>query len=316
MIPDPYIERILTSYQKQRVTDETMILATGRDGTNTKVTRNSYSIALGRGGCADASWKCANHATQYVVDSITQMFRNYIGEWSVITNGFRSDMCHNVILDIAGEAEPEKFVLTGAHLDSRNTGSGPTATDIAPGADDNGSGSAVHLELARVIAENNVRFAYSVRLMWFCGEEQGLIGSAALARAYASEGLDVQAMFNMDMIGYTNPPNGVTLSFMTGAATPWLSTSCKEISRTYLPTLAVADTQACCSDQQSFYNAGFPAAGIFETPTRSVVYPQYHRIGDQWNNGLINYDQIWQFGRAISACILEYAVPLPPGKTA
>jgi len=311
MVPDPYIEKLLTTYLKQRVIDETKTLSTGRDGTNEKITRNSYSIAVGRAGCADSTWKCANHATQYVVDSINEMFRNYPGEWSVTTNGFRADMCHNVVLDVAGFAEPEKFVLTGAHLDSRNTGSGPTATGIAPGADDNGSGSAVHLVLARLIAENTVRFAYSVRLMWFCGEEQGLIGSNALARAYAAEGLDVQAMFNMDMIGYTNPPSGVTLSFMTGAATPWLSASCKEISRTYLPNLAVADTQACCSDQQSFYNAGFPAAGIFETPTRSVVYPQYHRVGDQWDNGLINYDQVWQFGQAITACILEYAVPLP-----
>jgi len=301
----------LATYERQTVLDETRTLSTGRDGTNNKITRNSYAIALGRAGCADSTWKCANHATQYVIDSINSLFNNYQGDWSVTTNSFRSDMCHNVILDVTGFAEPEKFVLAGAHLDSRNTGAGPTATGIAPGADDNGTGSAVLLVLARLIAQNQVRFAYTVRLMWFCGEEQGLIGSAALARAYAAEGLDIQAMFNMDMIGYTYASAGVTLSFMNRAVTPWLTTSCKEIARTYFPDLRIGDTSGCCSDQQSFYNAGIPALGIFETPTAAVVYPQYHRVGDQWDNGLINFDQVWQFGKAVSSCILEYSVPLP-----
>ncbi len=46
-------------------------------------------------------------------------------------------MCNNVILDLTGTRLPNRWVLTGAHLDSRNTGSGATATGIAPGADDN-----------------------------------------------------------------------------------------------------------------------------------------------------------------------------------
>jgi len=311
MVPDPYIEFLLNQYRRQSVLDQLEALSTGRDGTNTKITRNSYSIALGRAGCVDASWKCANHATQHIVDTLNEVFSDYPYEWSVTTNSFRADMCHNVILDITGTVEPEKWVLTGAHLDSRNPNSGPTATGIAPGADDNGTGSSVQLEFAMLIARYQVRTTFSLRVMWFCGEEQGLIGSNVLARAYATEGLDVQGMFNMDMIGYTYAPAGVTLSFMTRAATPWLSASCKEISTTYFPALQVGDTAGCCSDQQSFFNAGFPAAGIFETPTNSVVYPEYHRVGDQWNNGLVNHQQVFEFGRSVSACILEYAIPIP-----
>jgi len=311
MVPDPYIAQLLTTYQRQSVIDEIKTISGGNDGTNTKITRNSYAIALGRGGCADATWKCSNHATQYIVDRVSYLFRDYPGAWSVTTSSFRPDMCHNVVLDVLGYAEPQKFVLTGSHLDSRNTGSGPTATGIAPGADDNGTGSGVNLVIARLIAENKIRFAYSVRIMWFCGEEQGLLGSDALAKLYAREGVDIQAMFNMDMIGYTDAAAGVTLSFDRDRATLWLTDSCKEISRTYLPNLPVGTTTACCSDQQSFFNAGFPTTGIFETPTNRVVYPRYHQVGDQWDNGFINYDQVWQFGKAMSACVLEYAVPLP-----
>lgn len=313
LAPNPYIAQLMAQFDRARVTEQVRQLTTGRDGSNTMITRNSYAIQVGRAGCL-ANWKCANDATQYVVSSLNTMFANYPGPWRVTTNTFRADMCANVVLELTGVSQPNRYILTGAHLDSRNTGSGPTATGVAPGADDNGSGSAVHLELARVIAANNVRFQTSIRLMWFCGEEQGLLGSDALARAYASQNprLDVIGMFNMDMIGYTNPPSGVVLSFMTGSATPWLSTSCKEFSRTYIPSMAVGDTQACCSDQQSFFRAGFPAAGIFETPTARVVYPQYHMTTDTFTNTNINYEQIWRFGQAISVCAMEYAIPVPP----
>jgi len=314
LVANPIIEDLIRQFNRQRTIDQVVALSTGPDGTNTRITRNSYAIQVGRAGCADATWKCANTAAQYVVDTLNNYFRqsNYPGQWSVYTNTFRADMCNNVVLDIISPINPTKWILTGAHLDSRNTGSGTGATGIAPGADDNGTGSAVHLELARVIASSGTRFENSIRLMWFCGEEQGLLGSAALATAYANANprLDVIGMFNMDMIGYTNPPNGVVLSFMTGSATRWLSESCQEFSRTYIPSMAVGFTQACCSDQQSFFSRGFAAAGIFETPTPRVVYPNYHQTSDQWNNGNINYDQVYNFGQAISACAMEYAVPL------
>jgi hypothetical protein len=51
-----------------------------------------------------------------------------------------------------------------------------------------------------------------------------------------------------------------------------------------------------------------PIPGSTRTPTSRVVYPDYHRATDTWNNGLLNYDQIWKFGLANFACILEYAL--------
>jgi len=204
------------------------------------------------------------------------------------------------------------YILIGSHLDSRNTGSSPTATGVAPGADDNGSGSSTNLAIARLIAHNKVRFVNSVRMMWFCGEEQGLFGSQALALQYKNQGLNVQAMYNLDMIGYTDSRYGVTLTFSTRSVTPGLRASCEKIAATYMPNLKQGASSGCCSDEQSFYNQGFPSLGIFETPTTNVVYPRYHQIGDSWDNGLINYDQIHLFAQAISSCILEYSQPLPP----
>jgi hypothetical protein len=133
---------------------------------------------------------------------------------------------------------------------------------------------------------------------------------------YQSAGQTIIGMFNNDMIGYTSPSQGVTLCFMDSYATGWLSDTCAEFVSIYIPTLKSARTGACCSDQQSFYNRGFPAAGIFETPQGSVQYPQYHRTGDTWDNGLINYNQVYLFGQANFVCILEYAIPCEVGKCA
>jgi len=309
-LANPIIERLVGQYDRQRVQDFVRDICTGPTGDNTRITRNSFAIRTGAGGCADNTWQCAHTAVNDLVQELQQMFSG--DTWvTVSTSSFRADMCSNVVLRMAGAGpNSAKIVVSGAHIDSRNTGSGAGATGVAPGADDNGSGSAVLLEMARIIGANKVRFDHSVHFLWFCGEEQGLLGSANLANAYANRGDDIVGMFNNDMIGYTSPQHGVTLSMMNRFATRELSEACMAFSAIYVPTLRSAFTNACCSDQQSFFNAGFPSAGIFETPTNSVVYPEYHRPGDTFNNGLINYDQVHLFGRANFACMMEYAQPM------
>lgn len=313
---DPIIEDLIKDFSETGVTDYVQWLSTDYEGGNTRITRNSYSISnTGVGGCQNG-WRCAYNAVHEVIGEVNKLLENYPYEWSVEPEPFRSDMCNNVRLIINGaiHSEVDGIVVIGAHLDSRNTNSGSGATGVAPGADDNGSGSAVNLEIVKTIAQNpNYRFKYGLHILWFCGEEQGLYGSANLAAAYKSAGTPIIGMFNNDMIGYTSPSQGVVLSFMDRYATDWLSSSCRAFCNMYLPNLKSGGTGACCSDQQSFYNRGFPAAGIFETPQSSVQYPQYHRSGDTFNNGLINYNQVFQFGQANFVCIMEYAIPCKEG---
>ena len=106
--------------------------------------------------------------------------------------------------EIRGAEEPDTIVVVGAHYDSRSTMS-TSPTQRAPGADDNGSGSSALLEFARIIQESGVVFRHTLRLCLFTGEEQGLVGSRALAARYAEAGEDVIGMFNTDMIGYKPP---------------------------------------------------------------------------------------------------------------
>jgi hypothetical protein len=307
--PDPIIVDLINQFSHDNVASNLHWLATDYQRTNAKITRNSFSIRQGVGGCADSTWRCADNIVNELSLRLRDLFRDYPYRWSITEDRFREDMCRNLILEIDGDLD-DKFILTGAHLDSRNENRNEDTTGPSPGADDNGSGSAIQLEMARVIAHNRIQFQHSMRIMWFCGEEQGLLGSRALAIRYREAGDNIIGMFNMDMIGYTDPEGRVTMSFMTGSASAELSAEIAAFSAIYVPELPTANSTVCCSDQQSFHLEGFRAAGIFETPTPRVIYPEYHTTRDTVNNGLLNYDQIHIFGKSLFSAILEYATPL------
>jgi hypothetical protein len=99
----------------------------------------------------------------------------------------------------------EAIVLTG-HYDSRATDVMDAAGD-APGANDDGSGVAMVLELARVMARE--RPAVAVYFVAVAGEEQGLTGSAHLATRLVAEGVKVLAMVSVDTVGNTEGQDGV-----------------------------------------------------------------------------------------------------------
>ena len=90
------------------------------------------------------------------------------------------------------------LVILSAHYDSR----GSFGSTRAPGGDDDGSGTTGLLAIARAIGRKNIRFLTNVELVFFAGEEQGLLGS----RAYAKELRDLDANLTMviqaDMIAY------------------------------------------------------------------------------------------------------------------
>jgi hypothetical protein len=99
----------------------------------------------------------------------------------------------------------EALVLTG-HYDSRASDPLDGASD-APGAVDDGSGTALALELARVLAAEKP--AITVYFVAVAGEEQGLIGSAHLAKRLQDEGITVRAMVSVDIAGNTEGQDGV-----------------------------------------------------------------------------------------------------------
>jgi hypothetical protein len=111
----------------------------------------------------------------------------------------------NVIATLKGTASPERFYVITGHLDSRVTDV-LNFTDDAPGADDDGSGVAVVLELVRVFATH--QFPGTLVLATVAGEEQGLFGSAFMAKQMKAAGNDVQGMFSNDIVGASQAWDG------------------------------------------------------------------------------------------------------------
>jgi len=131
------------------------------------------------------------------VQSFVQPVSSRIPEPTVISN---------VVATVHGQTSPERVYVVTGHYDSRVTDV-MNATADAPGADDDASGVAVLLELARVTAtrpsEATLVFAA------VAGEEQGLYGSAYLAQQMKATGADVQGMVSNDIIGSPVGDDGV-----------------------------------------------------------------------------------------------------------
>ncbi|MDX3387124.1 M20/M25/M40 family metallo-hydrolase [Streptomyces niveiscabiei] len=111
----------------------------------------------------------------------------------------------NVLATLRGSVTPERVHVVSGHYDSRVSDVMDAVSD-APGADDDASGVAVVLELARVFARR--RPAATIVFAAVAGEEQGLYGSGYLARQLKGAGADVRAMFTNDIVGSPTADNG------------------------------------------------------------------------------------------------------------
>jgi hypothetical protein len=111
----------------------------------------------------------------------------------------------NVIATLQGTASPQRFYVVTGHLDSRCTDILDFTSD-APGADDDASGVAVMLELARIFATR--QFPGTLVFAAVDGEEEGLYGSTYMAEQMSAAGNDVQGMFSNDIVGASQAFDG------------------------------------------------------------------------------------------------------------
>jgi hypothetical protein len=104
----------------------------------------------------------------------------------------------NIVATLRGQSAPNRAYVVSGHYDSRVTDIMNFTSD-APGADDDASGVALALELARLFATRPTEA--TVIFTAVAGEEQGLYGSAFQAQQFKAAGLDIQGMFSNDIIG-------------------------------------------------------------------------------------------------------------------
>ncbi len=111
----------------------------------------------------------------------------------------------NVVATLEGSVDPNRAYVVSGHYDSR-VSDVMNYTSDAPGADDDASGVAVAMELARVMARH--RSDATIIFAAVAGEEQGLYGSTFLANELKQAGVDVQGMFTNDIVGSSRADDG------------------------------------------------------------------------------------------------------------
>jgi PKD repeat protein len=194
----------------------------------------------------------------------------------------------NVIAEQAGAGQPERIFLVTAHLDSTSQ---PQYRDtLAPGADDNASGSVGVLIAANILSQYS--FDCTIRYALFTGEEQGLYGSAAYAQYAHSNGDAIEGVLNLDMIAYNTPMSAPVIELHTrpgNAADLAIANLFADVVDAYSLNLTpqIEQSGISASDHYSFWQQGYPAIlGIedFEDFT-----PWYHTINDTVGTLNINY---------------------------
>ena len=111
----------------------------------------------------------------------------------------------DVVATLRGSQDPDRYYVISGHYDSRCSDPNDYTSD-APGADDDGSGVAISLELARVMAKYQPRA--TIVFAAVAGEEQNLYGSTFLAETYKNTSVNVQGMFTNDIVGSSTADDG------------------------------------------------------------------------------------------------------------
>lgn len=180
---------------------------------------------------------------------------------------------HNVIAYLDNKAD--KTIIIGAHYDHLGLGENGSSLDANPkgkihnGADDNASGVAGVLELARYFSKNKTKEKANFLFICFSGEELGLYGSKYFTEHPTLDLSKVSYMINMDMIGRLN--NGLTISG-TGTSAAWEPTI-KSISAPF--TVKTDSSGIGPSDHSSFYLKNIPVLHFF-----TGSHSDYHKPSD------------------------------------
>ncbi len=165
----------------------------------------------------------------------------------------------SVVATLPGTKPTLGHIVVGGHMD--------TLSNNKPGADDDGSGSAMVMEALRNIAADGSRFERTIDFVWYAAEERGLVGSSNVVRDFKANNIPVAAALQFDMTGWVDP-NGMYEIYLTDDYTDdGLTQTLENIIKTYLPNITIgrASCGYACSDHASWTAGGVPSAYPFES---------------------------------------------------
>ncbi|MFP4488976.1 MAG: M28 family metallopeptidase [Bacteroidales bacterium] len=195
---------------------------------------------------------------------------------------------YNVIARLEGSLYPDSLSIMGGHYDSILGGSDSDPFTSAPGANDNASGVAAALEVARVMKENNFRPEGSILFIAFAAEELGLYGSRDYCIKAAREQAKIKMMLNNDMIAYE--PSADMASWKANIMDYENSATLPDDAMRLAARHTILDTYTDnslnrYSDSFSFSEYGYPALFFFKDADDS----SYHSLNDITDNCNFTY---------------------------
>lgn len=256
-----------------------------------------------------AATKDHETAADFIVANLQQLGinpvagRDYRQPFKMSAGPLSGRTTHNIVALIEG-SDPvlkDEYIVIGAHLDHAGTmdlgytcSFGAGNDPVCNGADDNGSGSVTLLNTAKALAAVRGQLKRSVILMWFSGEEEGLLGSKYWAANPWIPLSKTVYMINIDMVGYLRQ-NGQKLLAL-GGGTSRAGRKIIEAAASKYPSvkLTVTDRAGGGSDHVPFMNAGVPGV-FFNTGVSSN--PNYHKTSD--HPDLIDYEGLFQISRIV-----------------
>ena len=215
---------------------------------------------------------------------------------------------YNVIAEIRGAEKPDEVVIVSGHLDSWN---GPGSQ----GTCDNGTGTMVALEAARILMAAGAKPKRTIRFIMWTGEEQGLLGSRAYVQKHKDELKNISAVFVDD--GGTNYSGGLVC---IEAMAPMLRSATEAVSKAF-PNMPVnirvvqRMPRGGGSDHAPFNGAGVP--GFFWSETGRANYGYIHHTQhDSFDQAIPEYLVQSSVAAAVTAYNLACAETLLPRQQA
>ncbi|RMF83856.1 MAG: M28 family peptidase [Nitrospinota bacterium] len=231
-------------------------------------------------------------AAQYIADQFSRLGLRPGGEEGSYFQPFMAQVgakqirLRNVIAYLQGQdpALSHAPLIIGAHYDHLGYGEYGSKADsppqLHPGADDNASGVAVMLEMARQFALQKTPPRRSLLFIAFSGEELRLLGSSYYVQHPVMPLEQSMAMLNLDMVGRME--GGKLIVFGAGTAREWPHIL-RGVNSSFHFELALNLEESGASDQAPFYQKGMPVLHFF-----TGAYPEHHTPADTWER--LRYD--------------------------
>ncbi|TVP41045.1 M28 family metallopeptidase [Candidatus Nitrosocosmicus arcticus] len=205
----------------------------------------------------------------------------------------------------------EKLIMVCAHYDCIMDLK-EDSVSRAPGANDNGSGVCAIIEIARVLANENLQ--HSIQFVFFSGEEQGLLGSKSYAKYIKENGMDLYRLVNLDMIGYPFfAPNTVIIERDNNTNVKHNQVGENDTESIKFGEMMKDMTSSVGlqfhldsiydSDYEPFEANGYVVIGAYDGSADSIKNPHYHSSSDLPEN--IDWDYLTSVTKLVLATILK-----------